>query len=215
MRGKLTARRATKPQPETQDIYKIHINRKHTWKAGEDPQADLVLVTKTREFHVRSPILRFVSPVFEAMLSHGFAEEKDRRVVIDDLTAENIEAFLNCFYYPENPLPLTAQLITQAYPAVHKYQVEALRQRCLSDALWGWIWSTEEHLAALLVVDALEERMQWPQKALQTFAEAYKTSEEAVVGLRPCTKDQIIRWLLTSSQSSIDAELSVIPRPLY
>lgn len=119
---------ATESHPSAHDL---HSDLRRRWAAGEDPSADLVLVTadaknpKDKEFHVHSALLRIHSPVFDAMLTHDCAEKSERRVEIADIGCDQMEAFVQQLYYG-NALPLSTYNIKRFFPVAHKYMVKTL-----------------------------------------------------------------------------------------
>lgn len=134
-------------------------------EADDDPSHDLVLATKDMEFRVHSSLLRSVSPVFEVMLTHDFAEKRDGRVEIDDLSAEQVEAFLTQVYYHG---PLTADTIMRLFPVAHKYLVQGLVDECVQ---WVHTHASEfDPTECVRVIDRYQ-RTQWSDAVITALIE--------------------------------------------
>jgi len=65
---------------------------------------DVILSVDGKDFHVHKFILMIRSPVFEAMFNHKDTKEAQQgRVVIEDVSNEEFEAFLKHVYLCESP----------------------------------------------------------------------------------------------------------------
>ena len=107
--------------------------------------SDVVVVAEEREFPVHRVILSQRSDVFRAMFDVDMTERQNRRVVIEDLSADTVSDLLTFIY--TDSAPNVNKLAMELLAAAEKYNISRLKAVC------------EAELAKSLTVDNVIDRL--------------------------------------------------------
>jgi len=107
--------------------------------------SDVVVVAEEREFPVHRVILSQRSDVFRAMFDVDMMERQNRRVVIEDLSADTVSDLLTFIY--TDSAPNVNKLAMELLAAAEKYNISRLKAVC------------EAELAKSLTVDNVIDRL--------------------------------------------------------
>ncbi|KAJ8674972.1 hypothetical protein QAD02_010758 [Eretmocerus hayati] len=95
----------------------------------DDPEfGDITLETSSRSFKVNKKVLSVQSPVFRAMFEHDMKEKIENTIMIPDVDAEVMQELLLFIYCGKVKCFDRAM---ELFRAADKYQVDALKLRCL------------------------------------------------------------------------------------
>ncbi len=98
----------------------------------EEFLTDFVVVVEEKEFKVHRVILAAHSPVFKKMFETEMREQKEGRVVLDDVTPDVIEELLTYMYTGE--LPNLMELKEELFQAVDKYEITCTHLKAACEA---------------------------------------------------------------------------------
>ncbi|KAI6170341.1 TD and POZ domain-containing protein 2-like protein [Aphelenchoides bicaudatus] len=110
----------------TSMVFQKSLTQKLQSLYGETPDVAITISTNGKEFKVPSTALSLHSNVFRQMFTTDSQENLSKKVEINDISAETIEAFIKWMYTGN----VCNELIEELYFAADKYLVHDLKLRC-------------------------------------------------------------------------------------
>lgn len=98
----------------------------------EQINCDVLFQVGSHKIGSHMAILSISSPVFAAMFRHQMQEKKNRKVILKDITNDNLRRFLFFLYSGRLVSPMDVDDGISLYEVAHKYHVLDLMEECIA-----------------------------------------------------------------------------------
>ena len=96
-----------------------------------DSKTDITLIVEDRKLYLNKAVLSYVSPVFNTMFHGDFEEKTKNEITLPGKNYKEFVNFLKCVH-PATLAEITKQNIDDVLALADEYQVEQLKERCVS-----------------------------------------------------------------------------------